>query len=85
MDISKDEYKLLKQFYRHDFLIIDNEISELLMSKRLIQFKSYEILRDGSLAYSKELVISNAGKIAYEKHYEEHQKIRNATITSWIA
>lgn len=85
MDITKAEYKLLKKFYRHEFLIVDNDIVDTLRSKKLIDYKSYKIQRDGSIEHSPELIITNNGKIVFEKYREDHQQMRRTSIHAWIA
>ncbi len=85
MNITKDEYKLLKRFYTHKNLIIYNETSEILIQKELIKHQSVEIQRNGSCVYSPEIVITNAGKLAFEQYREERLNKRNISIRSWTA
>ncbi len=85
MNITKDEYKLLKRFYTHKNVIINNETSEILIQKELIEPQSIKSQRNGLLLYSPELVITNAGKLAFEQYREERLNKRNISIRSWIA
>ena len=48
MYISRDEYKLLKQFYKSDGFAIKNDISDILLEKGFLQHKQIKIMRDGS-------------------------------------
>lgn len=85
MDITREEYKLLKRFYKTESIIVDNEISYFLIKKDLIEPKSCTYKREGICEPSEELVITNKGKIAYENYREKIISVRRANIQSWIA
>lgn len=85
MEISKSEYTLLEQFYNSDYLILDNEISELLLQKELIKHQSSKLHRSGYVEFSPELVITNNGKIVYESYRKEIVTLKRATFQSWVA
>ena len=82
MNITKDEYKLLKRFYTHKNLIINNETSEILIQKELIEPQKVKVQRSGFFEYSPELVITNTGKLAFEQYREEHLKYWMPIIVS---
>lgn len=85
MDITREEYRLLKQFYKRGIIGIDNDISRILLKKKLIEHKGYTMNRDGSVVFSYEFVITNSGKIAYENYHDKIVSVRRANIQSWIA
>lgn len=85
MDITKKEYKLLKQFRKREYLIISNELTDILLEKELISHKTVKVNRDGSLSKSPELKITNAGEIACEKYYEAHREMRRVSFHAWAA
>ncbi|MBQ8960895.1 MAG: hypothetical protein IJ071_06725 [Ruminococcus sp.] len=85
MDITKKEYELLREIRRTEYLIVNNEISDILLKKELIAHKTSKVNRDGSVTNSPELVITNKGMIAYEKYYEEHREMRRTSFHAWIA
>ena len=85
MNITKDEYKILKKFYTHKKLIINKETTEILIEKKLIKYQTKKAERNGLLPCTTELVITNAGKLAFEQHREERLNKRNISIRSWIA
>lgn len=85
MDITKKEYELLKKFKKAEHLIVNNEISAILLEKELIVHKTSKVNRDGSITKSPELVITNSGMIACEKYYEEHREMRRTSFHAWAA
>lgn len=85
MDISKKEYELLKKFKKSEYLIVNDEISDILLEKELIAHKTSKVNRDGSITKSPELVITNAGIIAFEKYYEEHREMQRTSFHAWAA
>ncbi|MCR5601556.1 MAG: hypothetical protein K6G33_12535 [Ruminococcus sp.] len=85
MDITKKEYELLKKFKRAEYLIISDDITDILLDKGLIAHKTSKVNRDGSTTESPELVITNNGMIAYEKYYEEHREMRRTSFHAWAA
>ena len=81
MYISRDEYKLLKQFYKSDGFAIKNDISDVLLEKGFLQHKQIKIMRDSSRQCSAELVITNSGTIACE----DYADFKTSNFRSWAA
>ena len=84
MNISHDEYKLLKKMYYRKELIIKNNISATLEKKHLIEIVEAFLNKDGSEKAFR-YVMTNDGVIAFEQYREEHLNKRNISIRSWIA
>lgn len=81
MYISRDEYKLLKRFYKSDGIAIHNDISDILLEKGYLKYKQTKIMRDGSCQRSSELVITNSGVIACENYAD----FKSTNFRSWAA
>lgn len=64
-NITKEEYKILRQLYNKGSMHIDVETANILIDKKLIDNKEYQavnpVLRD-----DEEYVITNEGKTTYE-------------------
>lgn len=90
MEISKAEYKLLKKIFRKKKMAINNEISDVLLSKGLVKSNFVCMTIDSfSDDYgsndSDELQLTNDGIIAYENYHNRILSVRRANVQSWIA
>lgn len=90
MEISKAEYKLLKKIFRKKKITINNEISDVLLSKGLVKSNFVCMTIDSfSNDYvsndSDELQLTNAGIVAYENYHNNKLSVRRANVQSWIA
>ncbi|GEM_PF-4220977 len=85
MEISKAEYKLLKKISRNKKMAINNEISDLLLSKGLLTSEFVCMTLDCVSEYSNELELTNDGVIAYENYRDKILSVRRANIQSWLA
>ena len=84
MNISRNEYKLLKKMYYRKELIMKNNISATLEKKHLIEIVEAFLNEDGSEKAFR-YVMTNDGVIAFEQYREERLNKRNISIRSWIA
>ena len=84
MNISRNEYKLLKKMYYRKELIMKNNISATLEKKHLIEIVEAFLNEDGSEKAFR-YVMTNDGVIAFEHYREERLNKRNISIRSWIA
>lgn len=90
MEISKAEYKLLKKIFRNKKMAINNEISDVLLSKGLVKSDfvcmTIDSVSDDCVSNdSDELQLTNDGIIAYENYHNKKLSVRRACIQSWIA
>ena len=81
MNISRNEYKLLKKMYYRKEIIIKNNISATLEKKHLIEIVEAFLNEDGSEKAFR-YVMTNDGVIAFEHCREEHLKYWMPIIVS---
>lgn len=84
MDISHAEYKLLKKLNKAKKLVVDNETSDLLLSKGLVESEVTGFI-NGIVQYSDKIELTNSGKIAFEQYQYSHKTARGSSLRSWIA
>lgn len=85
MEISKAEYKLLKRIFRNKELAINNEISDVLLSKGLVKSDFGCMTIDCVSNDSDKLQLTNDGIIAYENYHYQKMSVRRACVQSWLA
>lgn len=84
MNISHDEYKLLKKLYPQKVLHLNGYTAETLEKKNFIE--SIDVyLHDDSSKKTNKYSLTNDGVIAFEQYREERLNKRNISIRSWIA
>lgn len=85
MEISKAEYKILRKMSQNKKMVINNEITDTLLSKGLVTSEILGMNEDCVTEYSNKLELTNDGVIAYENYHDKIVSVRRANIQSWIA
>lgn len=85
MNITKNEYKALKKYYKSEYLTVSSDVSKELSRKGLIE--QYEVIDriKGRNKYSDKLRITAEGRICYEHFHKTHRKEFFNSVRSWIA
>lgn len=82
MEITREEFKALKLFYKGKNIDISDDILLVLFHKKLVEYEGYV---RGSTSFSYKPDITNRGKIVYENYHDNKLSVRRANIQSWIA
>ena len=84
MQLSKNEYKILKKLYKNNSPLEDSPERERLLNNDFI-YRKMTGMNEVQTTYSKTWQITVDGRAAYEKYRQDTHGIRMTSLRSWIA
>lgn len=84
MQLSINEYKILKKLYKKKYPLDDSPELERLLDNDLV-FREITGMDENQMTYSELWQITIKGKAVYEKYRQDTHGIRMTSLRSWIA
>lgn len=84
MQLSINEYKILKKLYKKSYPLTESPELERLLDNGLV-FREITGMNRNQMTYSESWQTTIEGKAAYEKYRQETHGIRMTSLRSWIA
>jgi len=84
LNISKAEFKVLKQMYKNGSMALPDEIAEILLSKHYIEYNNF-VPVNAVHNDTEEYILTNSGVIVYEQFYEDKVRFKKVEFRSWVA